>query len=201
MPYKKLSYTLISYLFCSRAFLPILKLYKRNINNLRYADDTTLMAESEEELKSLLMKVKEESKKVGLKLNIQKTFRKLRSWHVVPSLHGKQMGKQCLGPILLPEPPPPTKGGLFHCLFVRCQTHSPKSLLPGHLISGSGPVCGLSSASLPPAPLSLPLCSLSHFLPPEQRKQFLVVFGDKHFPINLVLILSYHQRHSGGYPM
>lgn len=111
------------------------------------------------------------------------------------------MGKQCLGPILLPEPPPPTKGGLFHCLFVRCQTHSPKSLLPGHLISGSGPVCGLSSASLPPAPLSLPLCSLSHFLPPEQRKQFLVVFGDKHFPINLVLILSYHQRHSGGYPM
>ena len=45
----------------------------RNINNLRYADDTTLMAESEEELKSLLMKVKEESEKVGLKLNIQKT--------------------------------------------------------------------------------------------------------------------------------
>ena len=46
---------------------------RRNINNLRYADDTTLMAENEEELKSLLMKVKEESKKVGLKLNIQKT--------------------------------------------------------------------------------------------------------------------------------
>ena len=56
-----------------------------NINNLRYADDTTLMAESEEELKSLLMKVKEESEKVGLKL----TFRKRRSWHLVPSLHGK----------------------------------------------------------------------------------------------------------------
>ena len=56
----------------------------RNINNFRYADDTTLLAESEE-LKSLLMKVKEESKKVGLKLNIQK----LRSWHLVPSLHGK----------------------------------------------------------------------------------------------------------------
>ena len=56
-----------------------------NINNLRYADDTTLMAESEEELKSLLMKVKEESEKVGLKLNIQKT----KSWHPVPSLHGK----------------------------------------------------------------------------------------------------------------
>ena len=50
-----------------------IKSAKRNINNLRYADDTTLMAESEEELKSLLMKVKEESEKVGLKLNIQKT--------------------------------------------------------------------------------------------------------------------------------
>ena len=49
------------------------KTARRNINNLRYADDTTLMAESEEELKSLLMKVKEESEKVGLKLNIQKT--------------------------------------------------------------------------------------------------------------------------------
>ena len=53
--------------------------------NIRYADDTTLMAESEEELKSLLMKVKEQSEKVGLKLNIQKT----KSWHPVPSLHGK----------------------------------------------------------------------------------------------------------------
>ena len=51
---------------------PGIKIARRNINNLRYADDTTLMAESEEELKSLLMKVKEESKKVGLKLNIQK---------------------------------------------------------------------------------------------------------------------------------
>ena len=50
-----------------------IKIARRNVNNLRYADDTTLMAESEEELKSLLMKVKEESKKVGLKLNIQKT--------------------------------------------------------------------------------------------------------------------------------
>ena len=50
-----------------------IKIARRNINNLRYADDTTLMAESEEEVKSLLMKVKEESKKVGLKLNIQKT--------------------------------------------------------------------------------------------------------------------------------
>ena len=52
---------------------PGIKIAGRNINNLRYADDTTLMAESEEELKSLLMKVKEESQKVGLKLNIQKT--------------------------------------------------------------------------------------------------------------------------------
>ena len=55
------------------------------ISICRYADDTTLMVESEEELKSLLMKVKEKSEKVGLKLNIQK----LRSWHLVPSLHGK----------------------------------------------------------------------------------------------------------------
>ena len=62
-----------------------IKISGRNINNLRYADDTTLLAESEEELKSLLMKVKEESEKVGLKL----TFRKRRSWHLVPSLHGK----------------------------------------------------------------------------------------------------------------
>ena len=62
-----------------------IKISGRNINNLRYADDTTLMAESEEELKNLLMKLKEESEKVGLKLNIQKT--KIR--HLVPSLHGK----------------------------------------------------------------------------------------------------------------
>ena len=57
------------------------------VYNLRYADDITLMAESEEELKSLLMKVKEESEKVDL--NQSSTFRKLRSWHPVPSLHGK----------------------------------------------------------------------------------------------------------------
>ena len=67
-----------------------IKVAGRNINNFRYADDITLMAESEEELKNLLMKVKEESEKVGLKLNIQN----LRSWHLVPSLHGKLMGKQ-----------------------------------------------------------------------------------------------------------
>ena len=62
-----------------------IEITRRNINNLRHADDTTLITESEEELKSLLMKVKIESEKVGLKLNIQK----LRSWHLVPSLYGK----------------------------------------------------------------------------------------------------------------
>ena len=62
----------------------VIKIARRNINNLRYADDTTLMAESKEELKSLLMKVKEESEKVGLKLNIQKT----KFMNPVPSLHG-----------------------------------------------------------------------------------------------------------------
>ena len=62
-----------------------IKIAGRNIKNLRYANDTTLMAESEEELKSLLMKVKEESEKVGLKLNIQRT----RSWHSVLSLQDK----------------------------------------------------------------------------------------------------------------
>ena len=62
-----------------------IKIARRNINNLRYADGTTVMAESEEELKSLLMKVKEESENVGLKLSIEK----LRSWHLVPAHHGK----------------------------------------------------------------------------------------------------------------
>ena len=63
-----------------------IKIAGRNTNNLRYADDTTLMAESEEELKSLLMKVKGESEKISLNSS---TFRKLRSWHPVPSFHGK----------------------------------------------------------------------------------------------------------------
>ena len=71
-----------------------IKIARRNINNLRYADDITLMAESEEELKSLLMNVKEESEKVGLKLNIQKTkiiaFGPITSWEI----DGKQW-KQC----------------------------------------------------------------------------------------------------------
>ena len=62
-----------------------IKIARRNINNFRYADDITLMAESEEELKSLLMKVKEESEKIGLKLNIQKT----KIMHPAPRFHGK----------------------------------------------------------------------------------------------------------------
>ena len=62
-----------------------IKIAGRNINNLRYADDTTFMAESKEELKSLLMKVKEKSEKDGLNL----TFKKLRKWNLVPSLHSK----------------------------------------------------------------------------------------------------------------
>ena len=67
-----------------------IKISRRNINDLRYTDGTILMAESKEELKSLLMKVKEESETAELKLNIQN----LSSWHLVPSLHGKQIGKQ-----------------------------------------------------------------------------------------------------------
>ena len=67
-----------------------IKIAGRNINNLRYADDTTLMAESENELKSLLLKVKEQSEKVGLKLNIQKA----KIMTSGPITHGKQMGKQ-----------------------------------------------------------------------------------------------------------
>ena len=70
-----------------------IKIARRNINSLWYADDTTLMAESEEELKSVLMKVKEESEKSGLKLNIQKmkimASHPIPSWHPIPSLHGK----------------------------------------------------------------------------------------------------------------
>ena len=79
----------IKAVYCHPAYLTYMqstswiKIAGRNTNNLRYADDATLMAESEEELKNFLKK--EESEKVGLKLNIQK----LRSWHLVPSLHGK----------------------------------------------------------------------------------------------------------------
>ena len=64
-----------------------IKISRRNINHLRCADDTTLMAEIEEELKSLLMRVKVESEKLSLASN--STFIKLRSWHLVPSLHGE----------------------------------------------------------------------------------------------------------------
>ena len=67
-----------------------IKIAGRSINNLRYADNTTFMAESKEELKSLFIKVEEESENVGLKLNIQK----LKSWRLVPPLHGKYMGKK-----------------------------------------------------------------------------------------------------------
>ena len=67
-----------------------IKIARKNINNLRYADDTTLTAESKEEIKSLLMQMKEESENVGLMLNIQK----MKIMAPVPSLHGKEMGKQ-----------------------------------------------------------------------------------------------------------
>ena len=63
-----------------------IKIVRRNTNKLRYADDTTLMAGSKDKLKTLPMRVKEESEKTGLKLHIKK---KLKSWHLVPSLHGK----------------------------------------------------------------------------------------------------------------
>ena len=62
-----------------------IKIAGRNINNLRYTDDATLLAENKEVLKSLLMRVKEENEKAGLKLNMNK----LKSWHLVPSLHGE----------------------------------------------------------------------------------------------------------------
>ena len=69
-----------------------IKIAGRHINNLRYADDTTLMAESEEELKSLLMKVKEESEKAGLKLNTQKQ----RLWNLFPSVEFSSVAQLCL---------------------------------------------------------------------------------------------------------
>ena len=67
-----------------------IKIARRNIDNLRYADDTTLMAENKEKLKGLLMKVKEMNEKSDL----NSTLKKQRSWHLVPSLHGKQMEKE-----------------------------------------------------------------------------------------------------------
>ena len=75
-----------------------IKITRKNINKLRYADDITLMEETEKELESPVMKVKEESEKAGLELNIQKikimASGPITSWHPVPSLHGKQMKKQ-----------------------------------------------------------------------------------------------------------
>ena len=67
-----------------------IKIGGRNISNLRYVDDTTLMEESEEDLRSFLMRVKEENERAGLRLHIKK----LRSWHLVPLLHGKKEGKR-----------------------------------------------------------------------------------------------------------
>ena len=76
-----------------------IKIAGRNLNNLRYADDTTLMAESEEELKSFLLKVKEESEKVGLKLKIQKTkimaFRPITSWEIDGENSGNSVRLHC----------------------------------------------------------------------------------------------------------
>ena len=80
----------MSYKLESRLLGEISTAYDMQMIFNRYADDTTLMVESEEELKSLLIRVKEERGKAGLKLNIQK----LRSWHLVPSLHRKQTGKK-----------------------------------------------------------------------------------------------------------
>ena len=76
------------------ADIKLVKIGGRNINNLRYADDTILMAESEEELKSLWMKVKEDHEKPGLKLNIKnkQTKKQLSSWHPVPTLHANKWG-------------------------------------------------------------------------------------------------------------
>ena len=83
------------------------KIAGRNINNLKYADDTTLMAESKEELKSLLMKVKEESEKVSLKLNIQKTknmaFGPITSWEIGGETQESVADFIFLGPKIIPE--------------------------------------------------------------------------------------------------
>ena len=94
---------------------------RRNINNLRYADDTTLMAESEEELKSLLRRVKKENEKAGLKLNI----RKLGSWHPVPSFHGKFCCSVTQSCLTLCNPMDCSMSGFIHLhhLTEPAQTH------------------------------------------------------------------------------
>ena len=90
-----------------------IKITRRNVNNLRYADDTTLMAESEAELKSLLMNVKEESEKVGLKLNIQRTkvmaSRSITSWQI----DGETMEKDHLYNLEIPSVPLACKSPLY----------------------------------------------------------------------------------------
>ena len=119
-----------------------IKIAGRNINNLRYADDTTLMAESEEELKSLLMKVKEETEKVGLKLNIQKT--KIMASSPISSVQFSSAAQSCptfCGPMNRSTPCLP----VHHQLLEFTQTHVHQV---GDAIQTSHP---LSSPS-PPAP-------------------------------------------------
>jgi len=114
-----------------------IKVAGRNINDLRYADDTTFMAESEEELKSLLMKVKEESEKAGLQLNIQKK----RSWHPVPSVQFSSVAQSCL---ILCDPMNCSTPGLpvHHQLPEFTQTHIHQvsdAIQPSHPLSSPSP--------------------------------------------------------------
>ena len=112
---------------------------RRNINNLRYADDTTLMAETEEELKSLLMKVKEESEKVGLKLNIQKT--KIMASSPISSVQFSSVAQSCL---TLCDPMNRNTPGLpvHHHPLEFTQTHVHRvsdAIQPSHLLSSPSP--------------------------------------------------------------
>ena len=118
------------------------KIARRNINNLRYADDTTLMAESEEELKSLLMKVKEESEKAGLKLNIQKT--KIMASDPTSSVQFISVAQSCLA---LCDPMNHSRPGLrvHHQLLEFTQTHVHRV---GDAIRTSHPLL----SPFPPAP-------------------------------------------------
>ena len=112
-----------------------IKIARRNINNLRYADDSVLMAESEEELKSLLMRVKEESERAGLKLNIKKNQ---RSWHLAPfsSVQFSSVAQSC--PTLCDPMNRSTPGlPVHHQLLEFTQTTSIESVMPSsHLILG-----------------------------------------------------------------